>query len=291
MVAQPYGRLACAVLLLAALLVPACTEGPEPPEGTWAGRQLRVFAGSAIQPALVEVAGLFEAQTGAAVLLHFGGSGTMLSQIALTGSGDLYLPGTSDFLDLARERGVLAPGDPLTLAYLLPVIGVARGNPLEIQGLADLARPGLRVGMGRPSSVCVGRYAVEILEHAGLTAGVGRNLVNQAESGSKTAQMLSLGLVDAVLGWDVFDDWDPARIETVTLRPQEVLRIGVVAGAVVRHSSEPQLAHEFLAFVSGPDGRDVFLRHGYLTDLARARALASPQAILGGIPELPAAWR
>ncbi len=215
----------------------------------------------------------------------------MLSQMALTGTGDLYVPATSDFLDLARERGVLAPDDPLTLAYLLPVISVASGNPRAIQGLADLARPGLRVGMGRPDSVCVGRYAAEILEHAGLTASVARNLVNQAESGSKTAQMLSLGLVDAVLGWDVFDDWDPVHIETLALRPQEVLRIGVVAGAVVRHAREPQLAREFLALLAGPDGRNTFQRHGYLTDLARARALASPQALLGGTPELPAAWR
>lgn len=48
-----------------------------------------VFAGSASQPPLEEAVAAFTAQTGIPVTLHLDGSGAMLSQIRLTGQGDL----------------------------------------------------------------------------------------------------------------------------------------------------------------------------------------------------------
>jgi molybdate transport system substrate-binding protein len=73
------------------------------------------------------------------VLLHFGGSGAMLSQLSLTGRGDLYLPGSSDFMLRAREQGKVEPETEVRLAYLLPALLVAKGNPKQLHGLADLA--------------------------------------------------------------------------------------------------------------------------------------------------------
>src|SRR5512145_216972 len=67
-------------------------------------RPLMVFAGSASQPPLEEAAKAFENKTGIPVTLQLGGSGAMLSQIRLTGRGDLYIPGSPDYLELAREQ-------------------------------------------------------------------------------------------------------------------------------------------------------------------------------------------
>jgi molybdate transport system substrate-binding protein len=44
---------------------------------------------------------LFEQRTGAKVILHFGGSGQMLAQLKLAQRGDLYFPGSSDYMELA----------------------------------------------------------------------------------------------------------------------------------------------------------------------------------------------
>lgn len=255
------------------------------------GRALEVFAGSASKPAAEEAARLFERRTGAAVLLHFGGSGAVLAQMELTGRGDVYFPGSPDFLEVAKRKGLVDPATEVRVAYLLPAINVPRGNPKGIGRLADLARPGVRVGMARPETVCVGLYGVEVLERAGLGPPVRENVVNYAESCEKTAQMVSLGLVDAALGWDVFARWDPDRIDTVHLRPEEVPRIGFLPAAVATKAREPALARDFLRFLAGPEGRAVFRRHGYLTGLAEARARARPDTPVGGEYRLPAGWR
>src|SRR5512138_569809 len=60
---------------------------------SWRGKTISVFAGSASKPALDEAANLFEKRTGAKVYLTYGGSGTVLSQMELAKTGDLYIPG------------------------------------------------------------------------------------------------------------------------------------------------------------------------------------------------------
>lgn len=259
--------------------------------GQRSGRSLEVFAGSASKPALEEAARRFEGETGARVFLHLGGSGTMLSQMELLRRGDVYFPGSSDFMELAKRKGLVDAATEVVVVYLLPAINVQRGNPKNIRGLEDLARPGLRVGIARPATVCVGLYAVEALEARGLTEAVLKNVVNQAESCEKTAQMISLGLVDAVIGWDVFGEWDPERVETVYYPPDQVTRIGYLPAAVSAFPREPELARAFLAYLVSPEGQTVFRANGYLTDLAEARKRARPDTPVGGEWPLPASWR
>ena len=165
-----------------------------------------VFAGSASQPPLEEAAKVFEAKTGTPIILHMGGSGAILSQIRLTGQGDLYIPGSPDYMDKARAFDLV--GDASIIAYLVPAIIVAKGNPNQITGLEDLTRPGLRIGMADPDGVCVGLYAVEILEANGMTEKVKSNMKGSVESCAKVAAMIPLNLVDVVLGWRELVFWN-----------------------------------------------------------------------------------
>ena len=276
---------------LARILALTAALAVQPAAARAAPRSLEVFAGSASKPAVQDLAAAFEERTRARVHVHFGGSGALLSQMQLARRGDVYLPGSSDFMELAKRRELVDPVTEVRLFYLVPAIAVARGNPEGIRSLEDLARPGLRVGIARPETVCVGLYGVEALERSGLAERVRPNIVNWAESCEKTAQMLSLGLVDAVLGWDVFDDWDPVRIETVPYPPERVPRIGYAPAAVSVFAREPDLARQFLALLSGPEGKEAFRRHGYLASLEEARALARPDTPVGGEFPLPAGWR
>jgi len=242
---------------------------------------LMVFAGSASQPPLEEAAKAFEKKTGIPVTLHLGSSGSMLSQIRLTGRGDLYIPGSPDYLELAREQN-LVDGDAAILAYLVPAIIVARGNPLNIRTLTDLARPGLKVGMADPDGVCVGLYAVEVLTANGLDTKVRPNLSGQVESCARTASMIPLGMADAVLGWREFATWNPAATEAVLLNPEQVPRLAYVPAIKIRGTANPTGAAAFTAFLSSDEGQAIFHKWGYLTREVDVRPLA-PQARIGGI--------
>ncbi len=249
---------------------------------------LVIFAGSAAQPPLEAAAAAFRAKTGTPVILHLGGSGAMLNQIRLTGRGDLYLPGSPDYMEKAREFD-LVEEDETIIAFLVPAIIVAQGNPQRITGLQDLDRPGLRIGLADPDGVCVGLYAVEILEANGLTERLRPHVRGMVESCAKAAAMIPLKLVDAVIGWREFAAWNPAAMDAVPLAPSEIPRLAYLPAAVLRHAENPQGAKAFIAFLASAEGRAIFQKWGYLTEERAARTFA-PEARLGGHYLLPEGW-
>lgn len=270
--------------LLVLISIGGCAKGEQ--------KTISAFVGSASQPAMEEAARAFEDKTGIKVSGNYGGSGTMLSQLKMARRGDLYIPGSPDYMEKAKRDGVIDPDSVKIIAYLVPAILVRKGNPQGLRGLSDLARPGIKVGIGDPETVCVGLYAYEILGRAGLLEAVQKNrtVVTYAESCEKTAALLALKKVDAVLGWDVFSQWHPDTLERVDLRPEEISRIAYVPGAVTAFSQNKAGAQKFLDFLASPQGRGIFSRWGYLVTEAEARKSA-PQAGIGGEYKLPADYK
>jgi molybdate transport system substrate-binding protein len=251
-------------------------------------RPIVVFAGSASQPPLEAAAQAFQARTGIPVVLHFGGSGALLNQIRLTGQGDLYIPGSHDFMEKARALG-LVEDESVKIAYLVPAIIVARGNPLGITGLHDLGRRGLRVGMAEPRSVCIGLYAVEILEANLVARQVRPNLTGIVESCAKAAAMIPLNLADVVLGWREFAAWHPDSMEAVPLAPGEAPRLAYIPAAALRSAKNRPGAMAFITYLKSAEGQAIFKQWGYITEEKAAREMA-PQARIGGSYLLPEGW-
>ncbi|QJA05442.1 molybdate ABC transporter substrate-binding protein [Thermosulfurimonas marina] len=258
-----------------------------------AEKRLLIFAGSASKPATEEAARVFERRTGTKVDLVFGGSGFVLSQMLLSHKGDLYFPGSSDYMELAKEKGAVLSETERRVVYLVPAIIVARGNPKHIRGLRDLLRPEVRVAIANPEGVCLGAYAVEVLEKSLSPEEVRlfrKKLVNYTGSCAKTAAVVALGAVDAVLGWRVFALWDPEHLEVVKLKPQEVARVGYIPIAVSRFSQNRKLAEDFIRFLLSEEGRAIFRRHGYFMSPEEAFAWLGEKKPVGGRFEVPRSW-
>ena len=254
-----------------------------------AGRTLIAFVGSATMPATKEAARIFEKETAIHVELHFGGSGSMLSQMILSRRGDLYFPGSRDYMAKAIERKAVNPDSVQEIAYLIPAINVPRSNPKSIKGLEDLAREGMRLAIANPHSVCVGLYAVEILEKNDLKKRIKPNIKTYVESCSKTAHIVALNTVDAAIGWRVFERWNPKRILAIPLKPHEVPRIASIPIAISTYSRNHREAQQFIHFLDSDAGRDIFRRWGYIVTEVEARRFA-PRARIGGRYELPPDW-
>ena len=259
-----------------------------------ASKRILVFAGAASKPATEEGARIFQERFGIPVNVVFGGSGFVLSQMKLAKKGDLYFPGSSDFMEMAKKERLVFPESEKILVYLIPAINVQKGNPKKISSLRDLTKDGVRVAIANPEMVCVGTYAVEIVEK-NLTAvekeKFKKNLVNYTESCEKTANVISLKAVDAVLGWRVFQYWDPGRIETIYLGPEEIPRIGYIPIAVSKFTQDKELAQKFIDFLFSPQGKAVFRKYHYLMDLKEARHFTRPDTPVGGEYVLPNEWR
>jgi len=255
--------------------------------------RLLVFAGSASKPATEEAAKIFEKKTGIKVDLLFGGSGYVLSQMKLSHQGDLYFPGSSDYMQIAKAQGLVDPKSERIVVYLVPAINVPKGNPKHIHSLADLAKPGIKVAIANPEGVCLGSYAVEILEK-NFTPEQKRqfrkNLVGYTGSCAKTANAVAIGQADAVIGWRVFEYWNPERIETIPLKPNEIVRIGYIPIAISKYSSHPKLAQKFIDFLTSPEGQKIFTKYHYFASPKEAEAYIGTKKPVGGVYHPPKEW-
>jgi len=276
------------VLLLAGLLIliplGGCSQGQQ--------KTITAFCGAASKPAMEEAGQAFEEKTGIKVYLNFSGSGTMLSQMRVSKSGDLYIPGSPDYMAMAEHYGVVEPESVKIISYLIPAILVQHGNPKNIQSLSDLAKPGIELGIGDPESVCVGLYAYEILEYNGLVDDVrgAGTIVTHAESCSKTASLVALKAIDAILGWRVFSKWHPDTIDVVYLEPEQIPKLSYIPGAISTFTEDRVSAQEFLDFLVSPQGQEIFSKWGYIATESEARRFA-PNAEIGGEYKLPKTYK
>ncbi|MBI5192788.1 MAG: molybdate ABC transporter substrate-binding protein [Nitrospirae bacterium] len=255
--------------------------------------RLLVYVGAASKPPTEEAASLFEKKTGIKVDLNIGGSGMILSQMKLARKGDVYFPGSSDYMEKAKHEGLVYPETEVKVVYLVPAINVQRGNPKNIKQLKDLARPGLRVVIANPENVCVGLYAVEIVDKVFTPeekAILRKNIVNYAESCEKTANVISLKAADAVLGWSVFEHWDPKRIETVPLKANEIIRIGYIPAAVSKFTDNRELAQRFIDFLVSPEGKAVYKKYNYFMTPDEAYVWLGAKKPVGGEYIIPKDW-
>ena len=265
-----------------------------PQNGFTSSNKILIFAGAASKPATEKVIKLFQEKFGIPVDMILGGSGFVLSQMKLTKRGDLYFPGSSDFMELAKKEGLIYPESEKTVVYLIPAINVQKGNPKKIYSLKDLSKKGIRVAIANPEMVCVGTYAVEIIEK-NLTSSeknqIKINLVSYTESCEKTATAISLKAVEAVIGWEVFQYWDPERIETIYLKPEEIPRIGYIPIAISKFTQDKISAQKFIDFLLSSQGKTIFRKYHYSMDPQEARRFTKPDTPIGGEYSLPEEWR
>jgi len=265
--------------------------------GSWekslATDSLMVFAGAASKPPTEQAAKAFEAKTGVKVDVIFGGSGYVLAQMILSKKGDIYFPGSSDYMELAKKKAVVFPETEKVVVYLVPAINVRKGNPKGVKTAKDLTRPGLKVAIANPEGVCVGAYAVEVIESIFSPEekeAFRKNLVNYTESCEKTATAISLNAADAVIGWRVFEHWDPERIETVRLKPSEIIRIGYIPVAVSTFTSDRPLAQKFIDFLLSEEGKSIFRKYHYFMSPDEAVAWIGQEKPVGGEYVVPKDW-
>jgi molybdate transport system substrate-binding protein len=277
------------IFLLPLILIFVATQNGFP-----SSKRILIFAGAASKPATEEVTKTFKEKFRIPIDVSFGGSGFVLSQMKLTKKGDLYFPGSSDFMEVAKKEGLVFPESEKIVVYLIPAINVQKGNPKRIYTLKDLTKDGIRVAIANPEFVCVGTYAVEIIEKnfaPSRKERLKKNLVNYTESCEKTANAISLKAVDAVLGWRVFQYWDPDRIDTVYLKPEEIPRVGYISIAISKFTQNKILAQQFIDFLLSSEGKAIFRKYHYLMDPEEARRFTKPDTPIGGEYILPQEWR
>ena len=223
-----------------------------------------LYCGAGIRPPIEELANSFGRQHGVTVEVDYAGSEMLLSRIQVSREGDLFVPGDEHYVDRAKAQGLIASSQ--TACYFVPVILVQKGNPKNIRGPADLARPGLRLGLGDPEACAIGRATEAILaKNKTLRAQVERNAEYRALTVSELANNVKLRSLDAAIVWDATAAYVADSADAIPIPPGENV-VSTVAVSILTCSERPELAEKFVRFVASPEGREVFRRHHYTVE-------------------------
>lgn len=248
------GRLALA--LGAAAVAIACS-------GQSAPRPLMIFAASSLAAPLQELATLHEMRGRQAVRLHLGASGTLARQIIEGAPADVFISADPHAIDLviaATGNG----GERVVIASNRLVLVVRQDREEAIPSFdAVLAADSVRLGVGDPDAVPLGRHTREWLTRTGRWEGLlaARRLVLAPSAQAVVAQVVA-GATDAAV---VFrsDVRDGSGLQAVYDVPREATGPIQYVGMIIASSSERQAAQIFLDVLAGPEGQLVLEDAGF----------------------------
>jgi len=250
-----YGLMFVSAVLLAGLFALLALSGRSGPDRN-AG-ELMMYCAAAERLAVKQTVADYEKEYGTRVRLQFGGSNTLLSQIEVAKSGDLYLAADESYIDIARKKGLVA--EELSVARMRPVLAVRKGNPKKVEGLQDLLREDVRAALGNPDQPAIGKRGKQVLSDAGLWEKVERHVTETGvfkPTEPEVANDVKLGSVDVGILWDSTVSRMP---ELEAVHTPELDRAGSqVTLGVLTSAKDPTAALHFARYLTA---RDRGLKH------------------------------
>jgi molybdate transport system substrate-binding protein len=139
---------------------------------------------------------------GGTVILITGGSGQLLSKISAAKKGDFYTPAATDYIARAEKLGFVESHRPLVMQT--PVFALSARGTTKIKKFSDLAGAGVKIALGNPGTMALGRSYDIIKESLDpeLVEAIKRNTVVEAINVSQVMNYLQRGIVDAGISFD-----------------------------------------------------------------------------------------
>lgn len=248
-----------AVSLATAFTLVACSSDSDTETATGADRttDLTVFAAASLKATFTEIGELFEQQhPGTTVTFSFAGSSDLVAQLEQGAPADVFASANTSTMDRGVESGVV-DGTPVDFATNVLTIVTEPGNPLGISSFADLARPDLQLVVCAPQVPC-GSATKKVEE----STGVHLTPVSEESSVTDVLGKVTSGQADAGLVY-VTDATDAGDAVTAVPFPETSGAVNTYPIAVTADSANPELAGDFVDFVTGPEGTAILGEAGF----------------------------
>ncbi|HEY0168660.1 MAG TPA: molybdate ABC transporter substrate-binding protein [Jatrophihabitans sp.] len=247
-----------AALALTAGCATTPAAAPGAADGSALGGTVTVFAAASLTEVFGTLARQFQAKhPGTRVRLNIGASSALALQITQGAPADVFASAATVNMDQLARAGAVSgvrdfAGNALQLA-------VPAGNPARVQGLADLARPGVKVALCQAQVPC-GAAAVAVLGKAGLRV----TPVTLEADVRATLTKVRTGEVDAGLVYVTDVRSAGATVRGIAIPPALNTSVRYPIG-VLREARNRAGAEAFTAYVLSAEGRRVLSAAGFTT--------------------------
>ncbi len=243
-----------------------------PPPTAPAKISLTVFAAASLADVFAEMKTAFEqTQPNIAVTFSFAGSQQLAQQIGEGAPADVFASANAAQMSAAVRSGRVNEADSRIFAKNRLVAITPSANPSAINGLADLAKPGLKVVLA-DKSVPVGQYTLDFLQKASAAEAFGlnyasavqKNVVSYEQDVKAVLSKVALGEADAgvVYATDLVES-AAGKVRRIDI-PAALNTVAVYPIAIVKDRPNTAAAQQFVAFVTSPDGQRILQKYGFL---------------------------
>lgn len=186
--------------------------------------------------------------TAAHVKFSLGSSGSLAHEIENGAPFDVFLSANDQYVKELAAKGALAPATVVNYANGRLALWSKDGR---VKSLDDLqAKSVVHIAIANPEHAPYGVAAKQMLETRGLWTKLQPKIV-LGENVSQALQFAESGNADAVI-----TSWTLLKGRGVML-PENSYPPIRQAGGVLKSSSQPQVARDFLKFLTGPEGRKI----------------------------------
>jgi len=252
-------RLALLAALVLLLLTACGSGGQSQTSGSAApaDQHLIVFAAASLKTAFTAIGEQFKTDNpGASVEFSFAGSSDLVTQLTQGAPADVFASADTKNMDKAATADLLS-GPPVNFASNTLTIAVAPGNPKGIRSFQDLTKPGVSVVVCAPQVPC-GSATTKVEAATKVTLAP----VSEESSVTDVLGKVSSGQADAGLVYvtDIHSAGD--KVDEVAF-PEAAQAVNTYPIAVLRESTNTELARKFVDSVTGEAGQKALATQGF----------------------------
>jgi molybdate transport system substrate-binding protein len=232
-------------------------------------QSLQVWSCGGLAEAMMPANAEFEKATGASIAYTGAFAAALGKSLLANATTEVFAPRVLDLAKKLKSEGRMLWFKPL--CFTKYVLITPRGNPAGIQGIADLANPGVRVILTPGASAPGGEASLIILEKAGVLEQAKKNAVFNGDCVQTAMAQLVAGKGDvAVMELRlIYIPEFKGRAETIDI-PEQFIPGKPVPFTVgmMKWAQNRELAERYIEFILSEQGQIWFERAGFIPALS-----------------------
>jgi ABC-type molybdate transport system substrate-binding protein len=219
--------------------------------------RLTLYGGAMLRPAIDDTIKKFEQREGVQVDRVYNGCGILVGQMKIGQRPDAYIACDKSFMLQVQDLFL----DSVDISTNQLVILVPKENPHHIQSLADLVKPGLRIGVGHEKQCALGALTETTLREGKLYEEVRKNVAVESPTGDLLVNQLLAKSLDAVVAY--VSNATGHADELKAIKIDIPCALAVQPMAVGRESKHRQLTSRLMETLRSAESRSQFEAWGF----------------------------
>jgi molybdate transport system substrate-binding protein len=219
--------------------------------------EIHMFAGGLNRLAIEQTVEQFKKREGVTVLTTYNGCGLLVGQMKGGEHPDLYFSCDISFMDEVQHLFI----NPTNVSKSDMVIITEKGNPKQITGLEDLAKPGLKVALCDPQQSALGSLTDKLLKRRGIQEKVLKNRLVTSPTADSLVQYIVVGKMDAAVVYQANTVKQRAKLEIIPIDDPSAVAVQPIA--VGKNSDYQQLSGRLMEAIMSAESKKMFDKFGF----------------------------